>query len=74
MMSCYEGLLEPYRVTGQPEHLFASRLDIPCATADGKTVLLRMCDYASAGHTWSEESALRVRLPQPLSLENPFAP
>jgi len=35
---------------------------------------LRMCDYASAGHTWSEESALRVRLPQPLSLENPFAP
>ena len=48
-------------------------MDVPFAAADGKTVLVRMCDYASAGRTWSEESALRVWLPQPLNLEKPFA-
>ena len=49
-------------------------IDVPFVTADGKTVPLRMCDYASAGRTWSEQSALRVWQPQPLNLENPFAP
>ena len=44
------------------------------AVIDGKTVLVRMCDYASAGRTWSGESALRVWLPQPLNLEKPFSP
>ena len=38
----------------------------------GETVLVRICDYASAGRTWSEESALRVWLPQPLDLAEPF--
>jgi len=49
-------------------------MDVPFAAADGQTVLVRMCDYASAGRTWSEESALRVWLPQPLNLEEPFKP
>jgi hypothetical protein len=49
-------------------------MDVPFAAADGQTVLVRMCDYASAGRTWSEESALRVWLPQPLNLEKPFRP
>jgi len=49
-------------------------MDVPFVAADGQTVLVRMCDYASAGRTWSEESALRVWLPQPLNLEKPFSP
>lgn len=51
----------------------AAAWDIPFTTADGKQVILRFCDYASAGATWSEASALRVWLPQPLNLAEPFA-
>jgi hypothetical protein len=58
---------------GLPEGIrFA--IDVPCVTADGKAVSLRMCDFASAGRTWSADSALRVWLPQPLDLEHPLAP
>jgi hypothetical protein len=32
----------------------------------------RLCDYASAGRTWNAESVLRVWLPQPLNLTDPF--
>jgi len=47
-------------------------LEVPFS-ADGKRVLLRFCDYASAGRTWAEDSTLRVWLPQPLDLAQPFA-
>lgn len=47
-------------------------LDVPF-DAGGKRVVLRFCDYASAGRTWSEDSTLRVWLPQPLDLQAPFA-
>jgi hypothetical protein len=46
-------------------------LDVPFET-DGTRSMLRLCDYASAGRTWSEESVLRVWLPQPLNLSAPF--
>lgn len=46
-------------------------LDVPFE-ANGKSVMVRFCDYASAGQTWSKDSTLRVWLPQPLNLENPF--
>lgn len=46
-------------------------LDVPFE-ADGRRLMLRFCDYASAGHTWAEDSALRVWLPQPLNLGDPF--
>jgi len=51
---------------------FRMALDVPFQ-ADGKRVMLRFCDYASAGRTWSEQSTLRVWLPQPLDLQAPFA-
>jgi DUF1680 family protein len=47
-------------------------LDVPFE-AEGKPVTLRFCDYASAGRTWAEDSTLRVWLPQPLNLADPFA-
>ena len=47
-------------------------VDVPLQTVDGKTASLRMCDYASAGRTWDAQSTLRVWLPQPLDLANPF--
>lgn len=56
--------------TGLPEG-FRMALDVP-VEAGGKRAMLRMCDYASAGHTWAADSTLRVWLPQPLNLENPF--
>ena len=40
---------------------------------NGKRVNVRLCDYASAGNTWSEASTLRVWLPEPLNLAEPFA-
>jgi DUF1680 family protein len=48
-------------------------LDVPF-DVNGTPVMLRFCDYASAGHTWSAESSLRVWLPQPFDLSQPFAP
>ncbi|MFA6563232.1 MAG: beta-L-arabinofuranosidase domain-containing protein [Verrucomicrobiia bacterium] len=47
-------------------------LDVPFDVG-GKKTMLRFCDYASAGHTWKEDSTLRVWLPQPLDLAQPFA-
>lgn len=47
-------------------------LDVPFDD-NGKRVTLRLCDYASAGRTWSDASTLRVWLPQPLDLQAPFA-
>jgi hypothetical protein len=39
---------------------------------NNKRVNLRLCDYASAGNTWSEASTLCVWLPQPLNMADPF--
>lgn len=47
-------------------------LDVPFRAADGRTVKLRFCDYASAGRTWDATSTLRVWLPQPLNAADPF--
>jgi DUF1680 family protein len=47
-------------------------LDVP-VDIGGNSGLLRLCDYASSGHTWSADSKLRVWLPQPLKLEQPMA-
>lgn len=47
-------------------------LDVPFDVG-GKKAMLRFCDYASSGHTWKEDSTLRVWLPQPLDLAQPFA-
>ena len=46
--------------------------DVPLKTDDGKMVSIRMCDFASAGQTWSPESVYRVWLPKELSLASPF--
>jgi DUF1680 family protein len=46
--------------------------DVPF-NVGGKPSPLRFCDYASAGRTWSEDSALLVWIPQPLNLSAPFA-
>jgi hypothetical protein len=46
-------------------------LDVPFDAGD-RVSTLRMCDYASAGRTWGEDSTFRVWLPQPLDLKNPF--
>lgn len=37
---------------------------------DGKTRMLTMCDFASAGNAWKTENQYRVWLPQPLWLGN----
>jgi DUF1680 family protein len=47
--------------------------DVPLRTAAGREFPLRMCDYASAGETWSKESKLRVWLPHDLDGRDPFA-
>jgi hypothetical protein len=46
-------------------------LDVPF-DMEGKRVILRFCDYASAGQTWTPDSEFRVWLPQPLNLAAPF--
>lgn len=50
---------------------FRVLLDVPVQTGS-KTAMLRMCDYASAGRTWSTNSTLRVWLPKNLDLSRPF--
>ena len=54
-----------------PANVFLT-MDVPMRSAGGQTVMLRMCDYASAGRTWDSASMLRVWLPQPLDLSEPF--
>jgi hypothetical protein len=48
-------------------------MDVSMRLDDGHQASLRMCDYASAGRTWDASSALRVWLPQPLDVADPFA-
>jgi hypothetical protein len=48
-------------------------IDVSVRLDDGRQASLRMCDYASAGRTWDAASALRVWLPQPLDVADPFA-
>jgi hypothetical protein len=48
-------------------------VEVPLTTTSGKAAL-RLCDYASAGRSWGGNSGLRVWLPQPLNLEDPFGP
>lgn len=47
--------------------------DVPFRSAAGREATLRMCDYASAGQTWSKDSKLRVWLPHDLDGRDPFA-
>jgi uncharacterized protein len=63
-----DGVVKAAEVRGGLPEGIRWAIDVPCVTADGKTVSLRMCAYASAGRTWSEDSALQVWLPQPLDL------
>jgi len=46
-------------------------LDAPVKNLENNS-FVRMCDYASAGHTWAKDSLMRVWLPQPLNLSNPL--
>lgn len=69
-----QGVVQAAEVQNESPEGIGLVVDVPFVTADGKTVLVRMCDYASAGRTWTDESALRVWLPQPLNLESPFTP
>jgi DUF1680 family protein len=47
--------------------------DVPFRSAAGRETTLRLCDYASAGQTWSKDSKLRVWLPPDLDGRDPFA-
>ena len=67
------GVVPAVAVSQTPPAKVFVAVDVPFRTADGRTVKLRMCDYASAGRTWDESSTLRVWLPQPLSAADPFA-
>ena len=49
------------------------RSDVPFRSASGRETTLRMCDYASAGQTWSAASKLRVWLPHDLDGRDLFA-
>ena len=46
--------------------------EVPLKTADGREVPMKLCDFASAGQTWSPESVYRVWLPKELNLADPF--
>jgi hypothetical protein len=47
--------------------------DVPVRSAAGREATLRMCDYASAGQTLSQDSKLRVWLPHDLDGRDPLA-
>jgi hypothetical protein len=47
--------------------------EVPFRSASGRETTLQMCDYASAGQTWSAESQLRVWLPHDLDGRDLFA-
>lgn len=52
------------RMAAQPTAVGPRLLfSVPFRTADGGTVKVRFCDYASAGRTWSPESTFRLWLP-----------
>jgi DUF1680 family protein len=53
----------------------AARLvvDVPFRSANGRESTLALCDYASAGQTWTAASKLRVWLPHQLDGRDPFA-
>ena len=47
--------------------------EVPFRSASGREATIRMCDYASAGETWSATSKLRVWLPHDLDGRDLFA-
>jgi len=47
--------------------------EVPFRSAAGRETTLRMCDYASAGQTWSAASKLRVWLPHELDGQDLFS-
>ena len=59
-------------VAGAPKDVWML-FDVPMKTSGGEAFFVRMCDFASAGQTWSPESVYRVWLPEPLDLAAPFA-
>jgi len=69
-----QGVVTTAKVRDTTPKNFQLVVDVPFVTADGSTVFVPMCDYASAGRTWSKESALQVWLPQPLNLEETLIP
>jgi hypothetical protein len=64
-------VVEARRVTAPGSIRLA--FEVPFRSASGRETTLRMCDYASAGQTWSAESKLRVWLPHDLDGRNLFA-
>jgi hypothetical protein len=66
-----DGIIQLKPVRLAKHEPFQVVLDVPVKST-GKTRMLRLCDYASSGHTWKTNSTLRVWLPQPLHLETPF--
>lgn len=67
-----DGTIKSSTVKSGGNSNFQLVLDVPVTTAGGPG-FLRLGDYASSGRTWSSESKLRVWLPQPLKLDQPFA-
>lgn len=65
------GVIEAKEVTSGLPQGIRMALDAPVSVS-GKRATVRLCDYASAGRTWADDSTLRVWLPQPLNLERPF--
>jgi uncharacterized protein len=50
-----------------------SAFEVPFRSVSGRETTLLMCDYPSAGETWSAASKLRVWLPHDLDGRDPFA-
>ena len=70
-----QGFIEG-EVVESPDPLIQFCLEVPCEYHRVHIIkeqhTLRMCDYASAGNTWSGDNLFRVWLPQPMFMESAF--
>jgi DUF1680 family protein len=58
-----KGYVSVVREPQGPAHIWMT-FRVPVKAADGKPAEVRMCDFSSAGNTWSAASAYRVWLPR----------
>ncbi len=62
-------------VTGKPEEMWMAfavrmRMGTGVSATDGPPVVIRFCDFASAGNTWDPKTRYRVWIPEPLNVMN----
>ena len=69
-LSDAEGYVDVQKVSDAGVPALWMAFDVPCVDEAGGRHTMRMCDYASAGNSWTEGNIFRVWTPQPFDFRH----